>query len=320
MKKYIVTYFYHDCEEQGASYGNIFLTLDERNLIYWQTVYTLFFSSIVSNKNCDVNLILFTNVADFPCRELIEKLGVKIYDNLSLTNRNPGKWATVKFFFDVIEFIDGHNDFDDDDAFVMLDTDVVALRSATPLFECLGTSKNPIIYAFDEVSDKGQDFHGTSISNLERFGLSAFGKQIDIKKLIGGEFFCFKKLQISEFNKYFNVFKNYDYSTQITTEEQILTLVNAQESWTLFPESIFRVWTTLRVFKMPKKNINYIFLHLPSEKEFGLNRLFNATKNISPCDMTENNFNLLFFRCMPLRQPYYIILSKLTNKIKAYFR
>lgn len=42
-KKYITTYFYHDCKDQGASYGNIFLPLDKRNIIYWQTVYTLFF-------------------------------------------------------------------------------------------------------------------------------------------------------------------------------------------------------------------------------------------------------------------------------------
>ena len=37
-KKYITTYFYHDCKDQGASYGNIFLPLDKRNIIYWQTV------------------------------------------------------------------------------------------------------------------------------------------------------------------------------------------------------------------------------------------------------------------------------------------
>ncbi len=82
MKKYITTYFYHDCNEQGASYGNIFLPLDRRNIIYWQTVYTLFFSSIVINKNSGVSYALFTNVAIFPFRDSIEELGVKNYDNL----------------------------------------------------------------------------------------------------------------------------------------------------------------------------------------------------------------------------------------------
>lgn len=90
MKKYITTYFHHDCKDQGASYGNIFLPLDRRNIIYWQIVYTLFFSSIVANKISGVSYALFTNVAIFPFRDSIEALGVKIYDDLSLTARNPG--------------------------------------------------------------------------------------------------------------------------------------------------------------------------------------------------------------------------------------
>ncbi len=320
MKKYITTYFYHDSEDQGATYGNIFLPLDGRNMIYWQTVYTLFFSSIVENKNSGVSYALFTNVANFPFRDSIEALGVKIYDNLSLTARNPGKWATVKFFFDVIEFIGRHNDFDDDDAFVMLDTDVVALRSAIPLFDCLHASKNSIAYVFDELRGKGRDFHGINISNLECIGLSAFGREINIKKLIGGEFFCFNKYRIRELTGYFRVFNNPNYSSQLTTEEQILTLINAQVPWEFFPEGIFRVWTTPRFFKMPNKNLNYIFLHLPSEKEAGLNKLFNATKNIDPRKITVSDFHVLFYQCIPLDRPYFLFLSKLINKIGAHFR
>ena len=320
MKKYITTYFYHDCKDQGASYGNIFLALDKRNIIYWQTVYTLFFSSIVVNKNSGVSYALFTNVASFPFRDSIEALGVKIYDGLSLTIRNPGKWATVKFFFDVIEFIGRHNDFDDDDAFVMLDTDVVALRNATPMFDYLHASKNAIAYVFDELSVKGRDFHGINISNLEGIGLSVFGRQINIKNLIGGEFFCFNKYHITELTRYFSVFNNPNYASQITTEEQILTLVNAQEPWEIFPEGICRVWTTLRVFKMPQKNLNYIFLHLPSEKEVGLNMFFNATINIDPHNIMESDFHLLLYRCIPLKRPYFLYMSKLISKIGAYFR
>jgi hypothetical protein len=320
MKKYITTYFYHDCKDQGASYGNIFLPLDSRNIIYWQTVYTLFFSSIVENKNSGVSYALFTNVATFPFRDSIEALGVKIYDDLSLTVRNAGKWATVKFFFDVIEFIGRHNDFDDDDAFVMLDTDVVALRSATPLFDCLQASKNAIAYVFDELSGKGRDFHGINISYLEGIGLSAFGRKTNIKSLIGGEFFCFNKYQISELRSYFRVFNKPEYFSQITTEEQILTLVNAQEPWAFFPEGICRVWTTIRVFKIPQKNLNYIFLHLPSEKEVGLNKLFNATKHIDPHNIAKSDFHLLFYRCIPLNRPYILYLSKLISKIGTYFR
>jgi hypothetical protein len=320
MKKYIATYFYHDCEDQGAIYGNIFLPLDKRNIVYWQTVYTLYFSSIVENKNSDINYVLFTNVPTFPFRSLIESLGVKVYDDLSLTLRNPYKWATVKFFFDVIEFIRRSNDFKDDDAFVMLDTDVVAIKSVKPLFDFLHTSKNAIAYAFDELSGKDKDFHGVNISNLEKIGLSALRYQINIKKLIGGEFFCFNKYQITEFTKYFDAFKNSDYSDQITTEEQILTLINARESWAFYPEGICRVWTTLRVFKIPKKYLNCIFLHLPAEKELALNKLFHATKDIDPNKIKTSDYRLIFYRCIPLNNPYFLYFIKLKSKISIFFR
>jgi hypothetical protein len=319
-KKYITTYFYHDCKDQGASYGNIFLPLGRRNIIYWQTVYTLFFSSIVENKNSGVSYALFTNVVTFPFRDSIEELGVKVYDDLSLTSRNPGKWATVNFFFDVIEFISSHNDFDEDDAFIMLDTDVVALRSATPLFDYLKESKNAIAHVFDELSGKVRDFHGINISNLEGIGFSAFGLHINIKSLIGGEFFCFNKYQICEFTSYFRVFNNPIYSSQITTEEQILTLVNAQKPWAVYHGAIYRVWTTLSVFKLPEKNINYLFLHLPSEKEAGLHKLFNATIDLDPLKMSKIDFHILFYRCTHLHKPYYIYLSKIVNKFFRLFR
>jgi hypothetical protein len=314
MNKYIITYFYHDSKDQGASYGNISLPLDERNIIYWQTVYTLFFSSIVENKNSGVSYALFTNVAAFPFRDLIEGLGVMIYDNLSLTVRNPGKWATVKFFFDVLEYIDRHNDFDDDDAFVMLDTDVVALRSATPLFDYLQASKSAIAYVFEELTGKDQVFHGINISNLEGIGLNAFGRRMNIKNLIGGEFFCFNKYQISECTSYFRVFSNPNFYSQITTEEQILTLVNSQKPWAVFHGAIYRVWTTLSVFKLPEKNTNYLFLHLPAEKEFGLSKLFNATKDLDPYMMTETNFSIMFHRCTHLHRPFFLYISKIVNK------
>jgi hypothetical protein len=318
MKKYITTYFYHDCEDMGASYGNIFLPLVKRNMIYWQTVYTLFFSSIVCNKNSDVSYVLFTNVATFPFRNEIEALGVKIYDDLKLTSRNPSKWATVKFFFDVIDYIGHHQDFDDDDAFVMLDTDVVALSSAEPLFNYLQNQENAIAYVFDNAKNK--DFHGVNLSNLEEIGSSAYGMLAKIEGLIGGEFFCFRKNQISAIAKLFKVLNDSNHSNILSTEEQILTLVHAQKPWAIFPQAIYRVWTTLRVFKIPKNNKKYIFLHLPSEKEVGLNKLFNITKNRKPLNMTEIDFRQLFYRCIPLHQPFSLYFSKLMNKVICYFR
>ena len=320
MKDYIATYFYHDCQDLGASYGNIFLPLIERNIIYWQTVYTLFFSAIVYNRDSEVNYVLFTNVESFPFRKNIEALGVKIYDDLALTSRNSGQWATVRFFFDVIEYIHTNSDFHDDDAIVMLDTDVVAMKSAAPLFEYLRNAKNAVAYVFDEVLDENQDFHGINISNLEKIGLHAFGGLKKIKSLIGGELFGFQKNKISKFISYFNHINSSNHSYRLTTEEQILTLVNAHRPWEVYPNAIYRIWTTLRVFDIPEERSQFIFLHLPSEKVAGLNNLFKGTINIDPRSIAEQDLFLLFYRYIPLGRPYVLYLTKVAEKFGRYFK
>lgn len=313
MKKYITTYFYHDCKDLGASYGNIFLPLEERNIVYWQTVYTFFFSSIACNQDPDVCFALFTNVKNFPHRDKIEGLGVKVYDDLTMSSRHSGKWATVKFFFDVVDYIANHQNFEDDDAFVMLDNDVVAVRSANPLFSYLDSQSNAIAYPFDFMPNKTHDFHGINLFDLSEFGVGIFGCPAKITRLIGGEFFCFRKDQANNLN---NIFSALKVSNYLTTEEQILTLIDAHNPWCIFHQSIFRVWTTLKVFKVPKKNHEYIFLHLPSEKETGLNDLFNATKNMKASQMGATKFQDLFYQIIPLDRPHIIYLSKIIKLLR----
>lgn len=313
MKKYIATYFYQDCEDLGASYGNIFLPLHERNIIYWQTVYTFFFSSIVSNQDPEICFALFTNVKNFPHRDEIEGLGVKVYDKLTLSSRHSGRWATVKFFFDVIDFIAIHQDFSDDDAFAMLDNDVVAVRSAGPLFSYLYSQSNAIAYPFDLMPNEAHDFHGINLLDLSNFGTGIFGGGTKIKRLIGGEFFCFRKSHVNNLNKLFSPLRASNY---LTTEEQILTLVDAHKPWCVFHQSVFRVWTTLKVFKLPQKNHEYIFLHLPSEKESGLNKLFHEAIKANPNEMSEIEFHQLLDRCISLNNPIKLYFSKLLIRLR----
>jgi len=298
MNNYISTYFYHDIEESGATYGNIFLPLNERNCIYWQTVFTLFFSAIIFNKDSKIKFLLFTNVTKFPFRDEIEALGVKIYDGLKLSKRNPAKWATVNFFFDVIDFVSHSDDFSMNDTILMLDTDVVAIGSAFSIFEYARSVKRPLAYIFDDATLT--KFHGVSISELECIGSSVFNTSLSIKKLIGGEFFCFTKYQVSDFGEHFTRLIAHNLANKLTTEEQILTLVNAYRSWDFYPTGIFRVWTTLRYFKVPNNRNTYIFLHLPSEKATGLNELFQAVKMLNPHVVDKVFFCNLLQQCVEM--------------------
>lgn len=318
MTNHIATYFYNDIEDMGASYGNIFLPLNERNRVYWQTVYTLFFSSKIFNKSESITLDLFTNIQDFPYRKEIETLGVRIYDNLVLTSRNHGKWATVKFFFDVVDFIVDSEDFKGEDGILLLDTDVVATQSAQTLFDFLHESDHPIAYVLDQKFHKTHKFHGLDILALENIGAKTFGRAPEIKSLIGGEFFLFRKNTIGTSQRLFSALRKSNYSKSLSTEEQILTIVHGLYPWRSYPNAIHRVWTTIKHFDLPKHPEANIFLHLPSEKEDGLNKLFNLTKDVDPQKLSEADFHLLLNKCIRLDSPISLYISKIANKVMNY--
>lgn len=318
MTNHIATYFYHDIEDMGASYGNIFLPLSERNRVYWQTVYTLFFSLKIFNKSESITLDLFTNIQDFPYRKEIEALGVRIYDNLVLTSRNHKKWATVKFFFDVVDFIVDSEDFKGEDGILLLDTDVVATQSAQILFDFLHEGDHPVAYVLDQKFHKAHKFHGLDILALENIGAKIFGRTPEIKNLIGGEFFLFRKNAIEASQQLFSAIRKSNYSKSLSTEEQILTIVHGLYPWRSYPNAIHRVWTTIRHFDLPKHLQANIFLHLPSEKEDGLNKLFEFTKDVDPQKLSEADFRLLLKNCIRLDRPILLYISKIANKIMKY--
>jgi hypothetical protein len=320
MTNHIATYFYHDIEDMGASYGNIFLPLNERNSVYWQTVYTLFFSLKIFNKSENITLDLFTNIQDFPYRKEIEALGVKIYDNLTLTSRNHGKWATVKFFFDVLDFIVDNENFKSEDGILLLDTDVIATQSTQILFNFLHEGDHPVAYVLDQKFHKTHTFHGLDIFALENIGAKIFARPPEIKSLIGGEFFLFRKNTIGASQRLFSALRKSNYSKSLSTEEQILTIVHGLYPWRNYPHAIHRVWTSIMHFDLPKHSQANIFLHLPSEKEDALDKLFNLTKDMDPHNLNEADFRLLLKNCIRLDSPISLYISKIANKIKGYLK
>jgi hypothetical protein len=317
MSNYITSYFYHDKEDTGASYGNIFLPLEKRNLVYWQTVYTLFFTSIVKNKNENIKYAFFTNVSCFPLRSEIESLGVVIFDDLQLSHRNAKEWATVKFFFDVISYIEDSLYFNDGDSVIMLDTDCIGLNSAAGLFSHVANADRPIAYITGSVDSSRFSFHGLPIPQIENAFEDVFRSPITIKDTIGGEFFGF--------NKNYNLRKlrgEYDqllislHCDLITTEEQILTMLNAKSKFINIDFSIYRIWTAYRNYDVSSDFNRFTFLHLPSEKVDGLNRIFKQLVKMSPSTLTSDSLDKIIFSHMPLHNPIKLYVVKIINDLK----
>jgi hypothetical protein len=315
MNNYICTYFFYEKNETGSTYGNIFLPIKQRNIIYWQTIYTFYFTAIVINKNNNSRYAFFTNEKVFPFREKLEKMGVIIFDDLKLKKINKGKWATVNFFFDVIDFIVINQIFKNDDAFILLDTDVISISNSSLIFKSIRQNKTPIGHVLSSISpNKKNYFHNLRINELESEGTLLLNKYVKITELIGGEFFAFSKNNISNFQlNYRKLLSNND--SKITTEEQILTILNSIDKFSFFSNSIYRVWNTLKKINIPNNYRNYIFIHLPSDKEFGLKSLFDNTINLNPLDITSEEMKFIIIGQIPLYSFYKMYFNVIKSKI-----
>ncbi len=320
MNKYISTYFYNDTVDLGANYGNIFLPLESRNLVYWQTVYTFFFTTNIFNKNQNFKFILFTNISNFPFREKLEKMGVIIIDDLELTRRVDKKWGTVNYFFDVINYISTSNKFLNNDLILMFDTDVIALRNSSEIFIKLEEVDTEIGFINSIVKKNQKLFHGLNINQIEEIGESIFFKKKSINHLIGGEFFGFKKNNAINFLNNYNLILSHKNSILLTTEEQFLTIINAFYTFEFIENIIFRVWNTLLNVKLPKNIDNYFFLHLPSDKEIGLNKLFNETINLDPSLLNNIDLKKLIFKCIPLNNRIHLYINTFYFKLCKYVK
>jgi hypothetical protein len=316
---YLATYFYQDQIDVGASYGNIFSNFEERNLIYWKTIYVFFSTSFVVNKNKQLNYIFFTNQDEFPYKDELESMGVEVISGLKLTNRNDGSWATVKFFFDVLNYITVSDRFLNNDNFILLDTDVVSISDCSTLFEKISRLTRPLVYEI-RTSNLSENFHGLNLKDLNGIYYAYSSRSIKISSLIGGEFFGINKLVLKNYISEFNELSSL---RLITTEEQVLTLCNASHGFEITANEIFRIWTTVKKIDVPSNWQNYIFLHLPSEKSTGIVALFNFLRAKGLKNITRNNlifelkykvglFNIvyLFFRLFSRK-----IYSKISNSL-----
>ncbi|CAH7428072.1 conserved hypothetical protein [Vibrio chagasii] len=305
---YICTYFYQEKAGFKSAYGNITADNEEKNRVYWKTVYVMFRSALKSNPNC--KLILFTNIDDFIYRNEIEGLGVDIISDLEITRINEGKWASVKFVFDVIERIEFGIDFNDEDKFLLLDTDCIIQGSLGTLFKEL--DGEIVAYKQPGVFEPSYKLHGIPFSSLDSLYQKTYGYPIKSRERIGGEFYAFKKKAISGYSK--KISKLIDIDSPITTEEQVWSMHHADIGYYVNHKYIYRVWSSIRYQDIPQDFKDYSILHLPSEKESGISGIFEELINKETFDLSEvidKHLTLENKKKLLLRKIYFLIRKKI---------
>jgi hypothetical protein len=205
----------------------------------------------------------------------------------------------------------------------MLDTDCLAINSAEGLFSKMNHENKEFVHIIGNVKDINDNFHGISFDNLEKSYNNYFNTQITLTEILGGEFFLFKKNNISNFISQYNFFSNSTFGYRITTEEQILTLFNVEHKFKKYPYSIYRIWTTYKCLDIPLDFKNFTFLHLPSEKTYGLQRLYKKISEKHPLNYSSSSLNKVIFAKIPLNNIinlYFLkILSDFRIKLESIF-
>lgn len=274
MRKIIGTYFYEDQSDLGAEYGNLFCGLHERNTIYWNTVVCFFETCKICNRNNDIEYALFTNVSNFSEREKLESLGVVVHHNIDLSFRGNKKWATVKYFFNVIDYIVNSNYFTSEDLIVLVDTDVLCISDLDAVFAQIEEANKPVIYELGDL-ELTDSLHDMSISRLTEMYKYISSEQVGRFRKVGGEFFGFTKISIKPFLKDFYLLAS---EHEISTEEQILSIIHSANNFICEKMVIKRLWTTFSYYNVPSNFLEYSLLHLPAEKSRGFILLRNFFK------------------------------------------
>lgn len=301
MSNFIATYFYQEPENFNSEYANI---KENKNETYWDTILLFFITSTYINKN--VVHCFFTNVSIFPWRHELESMGVKIYDNINNTNLAEGKWASVKYFFDVINYINYNSIFPSESYYCLFDTDCIAVNP----FDFSSLTRNNYAYISGVEKNQNYDFHGKTLKKLSEYHGNIFGnKPVEIIEKIGGEFYCFKKTTSNQCLSQYEKIINSKYNKELRTEEQILSMVNSTVPFSKKEEHIKRVWTTIKNFNLKKSDFaDFSFLHLPAEKNYMTKILLK--KYYKNEDLTRN-----YCETTILSKPLLLRLLKIKNKV-----
>lgn len=271
---HIITYFYLEKEDNNNKYGVSTSNLTKKNEYYFRCIVNFFYSSLKYNKNSkhyficneDDNLDFIKN---FNFKQFLYNNNIKIVKLNSKYVKPNVRWSGSMFLFDAIEYFKGkENPLDN---YIFCDNDMLInydLEKAKELTKEFDYMAYDVMHECKKDANTGKwisDFNGMNPKYME-----------DSKFIhLGGEFFVLKGNYISKFIEIF--IENKD-QPGLCTEEHYLSYLNAyclQGSKGILLNDdnslIRRIWTTFKYSNRRETDADIKILHLPSEKEYGLN-------------------------------------------------
>ena len=307
--------------------------------IYWRCICTFFWTARYHNP--DAHLVLFSNQDKLPVvnetsiSEVLKKVGVHFYVTpfeYVTPSGYFGEWRNQFYEFSVFKFISNHPDFNDDDRFVLLDSDSIITGDLSPLFGSISKEKC-ITYEIDYLIE--HKINGNSRSDMKLIFQDLLERQIpDCPAYHGGEFFAatisvVKTLMEDFYLVWKQLLIRHSLGLEKLNEEaHVLSYLFYKNNITGGQANDFikRLWTDPTTYRnVEPADAHLLIWHLPAEKRNGFKKFFSWLQSIN-FELQGINKNMLKQRLqntflvpsIPFQQrPYYAAKSIAKKLLKS---
>jgi hypothetical protein len=264
--------------------------------IYWRCLVLFYATSKRFNKT--QKHLLFTNVNVLPevdgksVQKMLDELGVEVIftDFKYKTPKGYFNLFQNQFYeFSILEYIVKHNQ-NADDQYLIVDSDCIFTKPAAELFT-EATANNGFI-SFEDACTTELVIHGLSRVDMKHLYEDLSGKPVnEIPGYHLGEFFL---ASVKNINTIFSDFlelwpelmRRYEAGLPKFNEEaQTLSYIYHKNGFKASPRTdlLKRIWTNPVFYRNVEKTDPEVTIwHLPSEKTYGLARLYQTLVNTMP--------------------------------------
>ena len=301
--------------------------------IYWRCL-TLFFATSKRFNKTEKHL-LFTNVTTFPMvdgnevSELLAGLDVEIIftDFKYKTPKGYFKMFQNQFYeFSILEYISQHY-FDVNDHFLILDSDCIFTKAVAHLFE---EAKPSGFISFEDGCTTELVINGLSRRDMKALYEELLGRPVEgIPGYHLGEFFLASvkniKIIFSDFlDLWPEMIRRYEAGLPKFNEEaHTLSYLYYKNNLKASPKTdyIKRIWTNPVFYRnVEESDLDVAIWHLPSEKTFGLARLYDTLINKFPpygFELTDAEFVAMVSSTLGI--PYLPLSMKVEYYLLSYY-
>lgn len=284
FKNYIATWFYRESHEEASYYPQAGGRGDSALLhsVYMQ-IQVPFFTTF-RHYNPEAELLFFTNLeADqLPpfLTELFQRTRTEVV-TLPYRNRPPKGWykAWMNQFYVYDIFKEMERRMQPGDTLLVCDADCLCRTPLHSLFQSIRTDGSAL---YDLGCPQGFSINGTTLAQMEEFYTSCYGERPSSPMAYyGGEFIDLRADAVHGVNREFPVVWQFNFNLPADTarlhEEAHIFSVLAERLHLRYATAnryVKRLWTTPIYNNVSPGDEKLSVWHLPSEKKFGLYRLY----------------------------------------------